>query len=76
MYVFFFVNINIICLIIQSIFQEKDYTNNRYFYKRACYLAALAHAIQKSKKNFNIEFSTFNGDAHRPILIVKPTGGK
>ncbi|KAI7853746.1 Nrap protein [Circinella umbellata] len=69
-------NVDVAVQMPSSIFQEKDYTNNRYFYKRACYLATLAHAIQKSKKNFNIEFSTFNGDAHRPILIVKPTGDK
>ncbi|KAI9488082.1 Nrap protein [Zychaea mexicana] len=69
-------NVDVAVEMPSSIFQEKDYTNNRYFYKRACYLATLAHAIQKSKKNFQVEFSTFNGDAHRPILIVKPAGDK
>ncbi|KAI9277234.1 Nrap protein [Phascolomyces articulosus] len=69
-------NVDVAVEMPSSIFQEKDYTNNRYFYKRACYLANLAQAIQKSQKNFSIEFSTFNGDAHRPILIVKPAGDK
>lgn len=56
-------------------FQEKDYVNNRYFYKRACYLAALAYAIRKAKIGLDIEFGMLNGDAHRPILLVKPSGG-
>ncbi|KAG1171806.1 hypothetical protein G6F70_006734 [Rhizopus microsporus] len=59
-----------------SIFQEKDYSNYRYFHKRACYLGVLAHAIQSSKKKFHIEYSTMNNDSRRPILLVKPGGDK
>ncbi|KAI8149209.1 Nrap protein [Fennellomyces sp. T-0311] len=69
-------NVDVAVEMPSGIFQEKDYTNNRYFYKRACYLATLAHAIQKSKKGFELEFSTFNGDSQRPILIVRPSGDK
>lgn len=58
-----------------SIFQEKDYSNYRYFHKRACYLSVLATALQASKKKFEIEYSTLNGDFRRPILLVKPAGG-
>ncbi|KAG1467061.1 hypothetical protein G6F55_000072 [Rhizopus delemar] len=59
-----------------SIFQEKDYSNYRYFHKRACYLSVLATALQASKKKFEIEYSTLNGDFRRPILLVKPAGDK
>ncbi|KAI9319103.1 Nrap protein [Dichotomocladium elegans] len=69
-------NVDVAVEMPSGLFQEKDHTNNRYFYKRACYLAALTHVIQKAKKGFKLEFSTFNGDAHRPILIVKSSGDK
>ncbi|KAL0083685.1 Nrap protein [Phycomyces blakesleeanus] len=59
-----------------SVFQEKDHMNNRYFYKRACYLAVLANAIKDSKKGFQVEFSSFNGDMRKPILLVKASGDK
>ncbi|KAI8343288.1 Nrap protein [Chlamydoabsidia padenii] len=59
-----------------SIFQEKDHMNNRYNYKRACYLAVLANAINSSKKGFKIQFGCFDGDVQKPILIVGPPGDK
>lgn len=69
-------NVDVAVEMPSSIFQEKDYANYRYHHKRACYLAVLANAINSSKKNFDIEYSTLNGDLRRPILLVKPSGGK
>ncbi|RUS31264.1 Nrap protein [Jimgerdemannia flammicorona] len=44
---------------------------------RAYYLAVLAKGIQsKHDLNVNLEFSTFNGDCRRPILILNPSGDK
>ncbi|RUS22739.1 hypothetical protein BC937DRAFT_87483 [Endogone sp. FLAS-F59071] len=59
-----------------SLFQEKDHMNYRYFYKRAYYLAVLAKGIQHNKIGLNVklEFSAFNGDTRRPILILNPSG--
>ncbi|RCI04195.1 hypothetical protein CU098_009525 [Rhizopus stolonifer] len=67
-------NVDIAVEMPNNVFQEKDYANYRYHHKRACYLAVLAHAIQTSKKKFNLEFSTLHGDLRRPILLVKPAG--
>lgn len=57
-----------------SIFQEKDYTNYRYFHKRAYYVACLAAGI-KSKKSTGLElkFDLQDGDALRPTLVLQPS---
>ncbi|KAL0143283.1 Nrap protein [Mucor lusitanicus] len=69
-------NVDVAVEMPSSIFQEKDYANYRYHHKRACYLAVLAKAIQSANKKFNVEYSTMNGDARRPILLVKAAGDK
>ncbi|KAG0170588.1 hypothetical protein DFQ28_001908 [Apophysomyces sp. BC1034] len=69
-------NVDVAVEMPSEIFQEKDHMNNRYFHKRSCYLVVLAKAIKDSKKNFHLEFSTFNGDSRKPILLVKPSGDK
>ncbi|CAJ0769232.1 9820_t:CDS:1, partial [Entrophospora sp. SA101] len=60
-----------------SIFQEKDYMNYRYFYKRAYYLSVLASALKKNSLDFNVkmEFDTLDGDRRRPILKLKAVKG-
>ncbi|KAL2841235.1 Nrap protein [Aspergillus pseudoustus] len=56
-----------------SIFQEKDYTNYRYFHKRAYYVACLAAGIKDDKKpTFEVKFALQDGDALRPIIIIQP----
>ncbi|KAI8379826.1 Nrap protein [Choanephora cucurbitarum] len=68
-------NVDVAVEMPNSLFQEKDYANYRYHHKRACYLAVLAQAIQSaSSKKFELEFSTLNHDARRPILLIKPAG--
>jgi U3 small nucleolar RNA-associated protein 22 len=58
-----------------SIFQEKDYLNHRYFYKRAFYLACVALAIKASKEHcFKIAFDNLNGNPLQPILVIRPAG--
>ncbi|KAI9280731.1 Nrap protein [Sporodiniella umbellata] len=68
-------NVDIAVEMPTSIFQEKDYSNYRYFHKRVCYLSVLAKAIQATHK-FQIEFSTMNGDLRRPVLLVKPIANR
>ncbi|KAF2000997.1 Nrap protein [Amniculicola lignicola CBS 123094] len=59
----------------KSIFQDKDYLNHRYFYKRAFYLACLAAGIKKSKEHrFKVSFDCLNGSYLQPVLIISPSG--
>ncbi|KAL3458490.1 Nrap protein [Aspergillus heterothallicus] len=56
-----------------SILQEKDYSNYRYFHKRAYYLACIAAGIKDKKKaNLDIKFDLQDGDCLRPIILVQP----
>ena len=63
-------------VVLQEMFQEKDYLNYRYFYKRAYYLAVIASAIADSKelKELKVEYSFMNGDQLKPILVMSPGG--
>ena len=56
-------------------FQEKDYLDHRYFYKRACYLASLAAGIKSSNLPFSMEFEHLNGDERKPVLILSSLHG-
>ncbi|CAI6338409.1 unnamed protein product [Periconia digitata] len=59
----------------RAIFQDKDYLNHRYFYKRAYYLACLAAGIKKSKESgFKLSFDSLGGNQLQPILVVRPSG--
>ncbi|CAG8433493.1 6277_t:CDS:10 [Diversispora eburnea] len=69
-------NVDVAVVMPSSIFQEKDYMNYRYFYKRAYYLSVLAATLQENQSDFNVkvEFDTLNGDTRCPIIILKPSG--
>lgn len=59
----------------KTLFQDKDYLNHRYFYKRAYYLACLAAGIKASKEHkFALSFDCLNGNQLQPILVVRPSG--
>ncbi|KAG4413369.1 hypothetical protein IFR04_013486 [Cadophora malorum] len=59
-----------------SIFQEKDYLNYRYFYKRAYYLACIAAGLHDSTKNdLMLSFEYLNGNTLHPILVAKAFSG-
>lgn len=56
-----------------TMFQEKDYLNHRYFYKRAYYLACIAAGIQPSfSGDLTMVFDLLNGNPLQPILAVSP----
>ena len=60
----------------KHVFQEKDFLNHRYFYKRAYYLACLAAGIQKSKgSQFSLDFALQNDNSLQPIILVGPKKG-
>ncbi|RIA85318.1 Nrap protein [Glomus cerebriforme] len=69
-------NVDVAVIMPQLLFQEKDYMNYRYFYKRAYYLAVLAASLQENKLGLNVkvEFGTLDGDNRRPIILLKPSG--
>jgi Nrap protein domain 1 len=55
-----------------SIFQEKDFLNYRYFYKRAYYLACIAAGLQgTSPEVFTLKFENLNGNSLHPILVAR-----
>ncbi|KAL4995712.1 Nrap protein [Aspergillus recurvatus] len=60
-----------------SIFQEKDYTNYRYFHKRAYYVACIAAGIKDKKSTaLDVMFEFQDGDALRPTIILQPAATK
>ncbi|KAJ3576829.1 hypothetical protein NP233_g152 [Leucocoprinus birnbaumii] len=58
-----------------SLFQEKDYLNGRFFQKCAFYLAAIAAAIKSSKKkdmNVDVLYESPSGDPRLTNLVLIP----
>ncbi|KAB8293181.1 hypothetical protein EYC80_007525 [Monilinia laxa] len=55
----------------KSIFQEKDYLNYRYFYKRAYYLATIAAGLHTSMSDLKLEYEYLNGNSLHPILVAR-----
>lgn len=55
------------------LFQEKDFLNYRYFYKRSFYLACIASAIQlTNSQQFEIKFQHHHDDPLRPVIVIRP----
>lgn len=55
-----------------KIFQEKDFLNYRYFYKRAFYLARIVAGIKDLRHvGFDVEYDLQNDNHLQPIIIVK-----
>ncbi|KAK4549242.1 hypothetical protein LTR36_007700 [Oleoguttula mirabilis] len=56
-----------------SLFQDKDYLNHRYFYKRAYYLACIAAALKAAHSSeYDLRFEDLHGDQLKPVLVVTP----
>lgn len=64
----------------ESILQDKDYLNYRYFHKRSFYLAYLATKLQDAaasqKLPFVFTYKYLNDDPLRPVLRVSSASGK
>jgi len=60
---------------LQNTFQEKDYLDYRYFYKRACYLSCLAAGIKSSNLPISMAFEHLHGDERKPVLILSSLHG-
>ncbi|KAL1995367.1 hypothetical protein VTN49DRAFT_1554 [Thermomyces lanuginosus] len=68
-------NVDLAVTMPKTIFQEKDYLNHRYFYKRAYYVACLAAGIKRAKLPVTISFATQDGDGLRPVIFLEPSTG-
>lgn len=61
----------------QSLFQEKDYLDGRFFHKRAYYLAVIAKIIQEeSSLDAEVLFGTTGDDIRLTCLHVRPRHGR
>ncbi|KAM0448674.1 hypothetical protein ACHAO4_008385 [Trichoderma viride] len=56
-----------------SLFQEKDYTNMRYFYRRAYYIAYIAAHVRKEfAEELDLSFESLNENPLLPIVVLRP----
>jgi U3 small nucleolar RNA-associated protein 22 len=70
-------SVDMVVVMPASIFQEKDYLNYRYFYKRAYYLACIAGGLQSAvQEDFSLSFECLNGNSLQTILVAKPNSSK
>ena len=61
----------------QSLFQEKDYMNMRYFYRRAYYIAYVAAHVRKEMGDaMEARFELLDENPLLPILVLQPTREK
>lgn len=57
----------------KEIFQDKDYLNLRYYYKRAYYLAVVALAIREEfGTSADVDYEYLNGNRLLPVLRLTP----
>ncbi|KAJ2007715.1 U3 snoRNP protein, partial [Coemansia thaxteri] len=71
-------NVDVVVQMPAELFQERDYLNFRYFYKRAFYVAILLVGLQQHpaiNELFDIEFSNLRGDTRLPIVALCPKSG-
>ncbi|KAI1463557.1 Nrap protein [Daldinia caldariorum] len=65
--------VDMIVVMPSSIFQEKDYLNMRYFYKRAYYLAYIAADLREQLgATTEFVFDHMHGNMLLPILVARP----
>lgn len=58
----------------ESLFQEKDYLNGRFFHKRAFYLASIAAAIGRKKGGLEVDtfYESVGNDSRLTTLVLRP----
>lgn len=66
-------HIDMVLTMPSGMFQEKDFVNYRYFYKRAYYLACVAAGLKKDHaQQYNIRFTHLHDNRLQPIIAVEP----
>eukprot|EP01135_Chromosphaera_perkinsii_P005307 Nk52_evm4s337 gene=Nk52_evmTU4s337 len=53
-------------------FLAKDHLNYRYYYKKSAYLAVLFRVLNNSGICKKVEYSYFNGNVLKPIIVITP----
>ncbi|KAM7520198.1 hypothetical protein LguiB_019160 [Lonicera macranthoides] len=65
-------NIDVFIRLPKECFHEKDYLNHRYHAKRFLYLSVIKKYLKSSSSALKVEWSTFQNEARKPILVVYP----
>ncbi|XP_075416145.1 nucleolar protein 6 [Tenrec ecaudatus] len=68
------INVDVALTMPREILQDKDGLNQRYFRKRALYLAHLAHHLAQDPFFGSVRFSYSNGCHLKPLLLLRPHG--
>ncbi|XP_044943841.1 nucleolar protein 6 isoform X1 [Mustela putorius furo] len=68
------INVDMAVTMPREILQDKDGLNQRYFRKRALYLAHLAHHLGQDPLFGSVRFSYTNGCHLKPSLLLRPPG--
>ncbi|KAI3768011.1 hypothetical protein L2E82_18441 [Cichorium intybus] len=66
------VNVDLYIRLPKKCFNEKDYMNHRYHGKRCLYLCIIKKYLESSSIAQRVEWSFFQNEARKPILIVYP----
>lgn len=70
------INVDMAVTMPKELLQDKDGLNQRYFRKRALYLAQLAHHLGQDPFFGSVRFSYTNGCHLKPSLLLRPHGGR
>ncbi|KAM4876616.1 nucleolar protein 6 [Thomomys bottae] len=68
------INVDMALTMPREILQDKDGLNQRYFRKRALYLAHLAYHLAQDPLFGSVRFSYVNGCHLKPLLLLRPRG--
>ncbi|XP_012882142.1 PREDICTED: nucleolar protein 6 [Dipodomys ordii] len=68
------INVDMALTMPREILQDKDGLNQRYFRKRALYLAHLAYHLAQDPLFGSVRFSYTNGCHLKPLLLLRPHG--
>ncbi|KOS18093.1 U3 small nucleolar RNA-associated protein 22 [Escovopsis weberi] len=67
------VSVDMVIQMPKSLFQEKDYMNMRYFYRRAYYIAYVsAHLRKELGESMALTFENLHGNPLLPVLVMRP----
>uniref|UniRef100_A0A7M4FBZ1 Nucleolar protein 6 n=1 Tax=Crocodylus porosus TaxID=8502 RepID=A0A7M4FBZ1_CROPO len=68
------INVDVAVTMPREIFQDKDHLNQRYYRKRALYLAHIAQHLAKKQLFGSIKFAYANSNHLKPVLLLRPQG--
>lgn len=70
------ITVDLVVVIPQECFQEKDFMNHRYLRKRALYLAVIAKRLHEIHGLRDLQYTYHHGNALKPSLIVNYPSGE